>query len=287
MLQNSNSRLFKTVFFILLFIILFSCNSVQTRIDNVDSISSKHQFTKKIIPTEQFNIVSYQKVSPDSDYAAIYIEGDGLAWLNRYRVSPNPTPANPVALKLAVLDNSRSVIYLGRPCHYVVIENEKACDPSYWTNKRASPEVISAINTAINKIKDQSNIKNIRLVGYSGGATIAAVLAANREDIIDLRTIAGNLDINTFSEIHNISALTGSLNPVDFADKLVKIPQINFISKNDDIITHEIINSYLEKLKKYDNNLKCIKIITLNGPTHSNGWENVWSKQSGYSHKCN
>ncbi len=286
MFENIKTGFSIWTFFSLLCLNLSGCNNLQTRINDADSLAVKNDFIKKIIPTDQFNIVSHQKINSYSDSAVIYIEGDGAAWLNKYRISPNPTPINPIALEMAILDKSQNVIYLGRPCQYVNTETEVACNPEYWTNKRASSEVINAINTAINNIKEQLNIKNIRLVGYSGGGTIATILAATREDIIDLRTIAGNLDIEMFSKVHNISPLTGSINPINYAKQLVDIPQLHFISTNDTIITKDITDSFIEHLKKYDENLSCIKLIELETPSHSTGWDSIWQKYQTYTQKC-
>jgi len=286
MFQNIKNEISISIFFTFLCLGLIGCNNLQTKIDNADSLASNRNFIKKIITTDQFNIVSYQKTSSYSESAVIYIEGDGSAWLNKYRISPNPTPVNPVALELALLDQSANVIYLGRPCQYVDIETEATCTPEYWTNKRVSSEVIDTIDAAINNIKKELNIKKIRLIGYSGGGTIATILAATRDDIIDLRTIAGNLDIEMFSKIHNISPLTGSLNPIDYASQLVNIPQLHFISTNDTIITKDITESFIDHLKKYDEDQSCIKLIELDAPSHTTGWDSVWQHYQTYTQKC-
>ena len=260
-------------------LLLTACNNLQSRLEQAESISTNNSFEKKIIETTYFNLVTYQKINDASKTAVIYIEGDGFAWKNKYTISNNPTPNNPVALDLATKDISPIVIYLARPCQFINIENETNCNPEYWTSKRASKEVIESINTAIDSIKKELNINQLRLVGFSGGATIATVLAVKRNDVIDLRTIAGNLDIDKFVEVHNVSPLTGSINPTGFANKLVKIPQTHTISTNDTVITEDITNSYLNHLEKFDTNLKCIKVLKLSKPEHTKGWATHWVTQ--------
>lgn len=261
--------------------LLTACNSLQNRLEQAGHISKNNHFEKKIIETTRFNLVTYQKINDDaSKLAVIYIEGDGFAWKNKYTVSSNPTPNNPVALNLAITDMSPIVIYLARPCQFINVDEEAHCKPEYWTSKRASEEVIESINVAIDSIKKELNINQLRLVGFSGGATIATILAANRNDIIDLRTIAGNIDIDKFVEVHNVSPLAGSINPTDYADKLVKIPQLHVISTNDAIITSNITNSYLMQLQKFDSHLKCINVIELSKPKHTKGWTDHWSAQN-------
>ena len=261
-------------------LLLTACSSLQSRLEQAEILSTNNNFEKKIIGTTLFNLVSYQKINVASKSAVIYIEGDGFAWKNKYTVSNNPTPNNPVALNLAATDMSPIVIYLARPCQFINIDNETNCKPEYWTNKRASKEVIESISTAIDSIKKELNINRLRLVGFSGGATIATILAANRNDVIDLRTIAGNIDIDKFVEVHNVSALTGSINPTNYASRLVNIPQMHVISTEDSIITVDITNSYLKQLEKFDTNLKCVKVIKLSKPEHTKGWTDHWSTQN-------
>lgn len=275
--------------YILLLVLLLAspgCNRIQTKIENAESIAYTNNFVKKLIKTTDFNIVSFQKIKTHSDDAVFYIEGDGQAWLNKRRVSPNPTPKDPVALKLASIDDSSTVIYLARPCQYLNLEKEPRCQPDYWTNKRASKEVIESMNSAISEIKKQLEIKKIRLVGYSGGATIAAILASTRNDIIDLRTLAGNLDIDVFTRIHEVSPLSGSLNPIDYAEQLSKIPQIHFISTNDSIITYQIIESYINELNKFDNGFNCFKVLGFKQATHTKGWLEIWKDNIGQTQNC-
>ncbi|MGB1800587.1 MAG: alpha/beta hydrolase [Gammaproteobacteria bacterium] len=261
-------------------LLLTACNGLQSRLEQAEIISTNNNFEKKTIETTHFNLATYQRINSTSKSAVIYIEGDGFSWKNKYTVSNNPTPKNPVALKLAAIDTSPIVIYIARPCQFINIKNETNCKPEYWTSKRASKEVIESFSAAIDSIKKELNINQLRLVGFSGGATIATILAANRNDVIDLRTIAGNLDIDKFVEVHNVSPLTSSINPTDYADKLVKIPQTHVISMNDSIITADITDSYLKYLEKFDTNLKCVEVIKLSKPEHTKGWADYWSVQS-------
>jgi len=257
---------------------LSACNQAQTRFNSADKIAADHGMAKTVLQTSLFKIVSYQSITKASDVTTLYIEGDGLAWLNRRRISPNPTPKNPIALKLASADPTANVIYLARPCQYVDIKTESQCHSDYWTTKRLAPEIIASLDEAITVIKQRARLNKIRLVGYSGGGAIAAILAAKRSDVLDFRTVAGNLDIDLFARHHEVTPLTGSLNPIDFADTLIKIPQIHFVGEDDDIITRPITESYINHLKKYDADLKCVEVQKINNVSHTKGWESVWQR---------
>ncbi len=268
----------KSILLLLACIVLAGCNQAQTRVESADAFVAGHGLIKIIIQTEQFKLFSYQSITSAEDVATFYIEGDGLAWLNRKRISQNPTPENPVSLKLALTDPSANVIYLARPCQYIDLKTEQHCSSDYWTTKRFAPEIIASIDQAITQIKQRANINKIRLVGYSGGGTIAAILAATRNDVVDLRTVAANLDIELFVRHHEVTPLTGSMNPIDFAKTLINIPQIHFVGEDDDIVTRAITESYISDLKKYDVNLRCVKVQQIKNTSHAEGWETEWQR---------
>lgn len=163
----------------------------------------------------------------------VYIGGDGLAWLTPSTPSANPTPLNPVALKLALRDPAGDAVYLARPCQYTTQANWGACSVQYWTSRRFGPAVITATNRAINHLKQRFHATRIRLVGYSGGGAVAALVAARRHDVIRLITVAGNLDIRAWTNYHGVPPLSGSLNPADYWQQLINIPQKLFVGSRD------------------------------------------------------
>jgi len=78
---------------------------------------------------------------PTAELLTIYIEGDGLSWIDASTPSNEPTPMDPLALKLALRDDAPSA-YLARPCQYVAEDRKKSCAQKYWTYSRFSEEVI-------------------------------------------------------------------------------------------------------------------------------------------------
>ena len=182
------------------------------------------------------------QVAANTENLTIYIEGDGLSWVNITSPSSDPTPLNPMALKLALNDPAPSV-YLARPCQYTR-KKDLHCSQQYWTNKRFSAEIIEATNQAIDQIKRQLNAKNLILVGYSGGGAVAALIAAQRHDIKHLFTIAGNLDHVYWTSMLHLSPLSGSLNPRDFQEQLQHIPQTHFVGAKDNVINESVVRSY-------------------------------------------
>lgn len=60
--------------------------------------------------TDDFTLLTYlPPISGAVNTLTIHIEGDGLAWINSSTPSSDPTPTNPLALRLALLDTAPSV----------------------------------------------------------------------------------------------------------------------------------------------------------------------------------
>lgn len=223
-------------------------------------------FKKENIQAHTFTLTTFYKLKEPSETIRIYIEGDGKAWKTKNKLSKDPTPYNPLALKLAILDPSISIAYIARPGQFY----KKKCDPKYWSKNRFSPEVVSAMNEVIDQLKKKSNAKNIELIGYSGGAALAIIIAANRIDISSIRTIAGNLNSKALCQHHKVTMLQG-MDPIDFAPKISHIPQRHFIGSKDKIIPYFIIESFVKEGKMSPECITKIKNVS-----HDSGWQEVW-----------
>ena len=170
--------------------------------------------------------------APANEQLVIYVEGDGLAWMSPTQPSADPTPRQPIGLQLALAQPSGNAAYLARPCQYLGAE-QTACPSAYWTEQRYAPAVVEASNQAVDLLKQRFAARDLVLVGYSGGATVAALLAARRSDVVRLITVAGNLDPETWATYHHLKPLTGSLNPVAFVSQLEGLPQLHLVGEQD------------------------------------------------------
>jgi len=141
----------------------------------------------------------------------VYLDGDGSPWIrNRYPAS-NPTPRRPLALDLLARDRAPA-IYLNRPC-YGTAGMPKPCRPWLWTHGRYSEEVVSALDLALDRAIAITGHDALVLLGYSGGGSLAVLLAARRRDVDAVITVAANLDVDAWARHHGYEPLTGSLNP--------------------------------------------------------------------------
>jgi hypothetical protein len=255
-------------------IILCGCEAAQSvRLDKAQRIAQSARLIERDIAAGRFLLRSYERIGdPANGTARVYIEGDGLAWLGKNRPSPDPTPINPVALSLAQADRGANVAYLARPCQYNGAFDAKACPEKYWKSARFSPEIVKAMNDVLDGLKRRHGLHRFELVGYSGGGAVALLMAAGRNDIASIRTVAGNLDTDAFSKLHNVSAMTESLNPASVARRISAIPQMHFVGGRDAIVPAGIYQAYRDASGPG----KKISITILPEADHETGWVEQW-----------
>ncbi len=251
--------------------------SLENKVNQIaDNIAQAHHFKKVLVKTDPFLLTTFQKFLNQSPNVTltIYIEGDGRTWMTRSKLSNNPTPKNPLALKLAVLDHSPNVAYLARPCQYTAPTLNPACNPLIWSDQRFSETVIASMNKAVDILKKSAKAKQIHLIGFSGGGAIAILIAARRHDIASLRTVAGDLDPTALSHYHQTSPLTGSLDPTTVVQKLAHIPQQHFSGEKDKTVPPFIAETFIARLQKLGSH--SASQMTIKDTTHHDGWEAIW-----------
>lgn len=176
----------------------------------------------------------------------VYIEGDGAPWQGG-RPPRDPTPVDPLALRLAQSDAGKAVAYLGRPCQYLDADSRRSCSPALWTNERFSETALIMISRAIDQLQRRSGATRINLVGYSGGGVVATLLAARRRDVACLVTLAAPLDVAAWVAHHRVSPLDSSLDPADFAERLVPVKQSHFGGERDTVVPLATVRRYLDQ----------------------------------------
>jgi len=241
--------------------------SPKVRQHTADTVAQSGNLVQQKIATDDFLLTTYQRfdATADNKQMVVYIEGDGMAWISRDQLSSNPTPVQPIALKLASIDTNANVLYIARPCQYLWPQKMNRCSSRYWSDKRGSEEVISSINQAISIVKQKQNISSIRLIGYSGGGGIAALIADRRADVNEFVSVSGNLNYKLFTQTHNLSPMNGSIDPITVANQIGSIPQIHYVGADDKIIPKQIALSFSDKVK------------VINDVSHDN-WPDKWAQ---------
>lgn len=236
---------------VLILLMLGACRTLPSpaeRFSRAKISAAEHGWQPDVVEGADFDLMTFSPANIQTPNLTIYIEGDGFAWLSSDVPSQNPTPINFLALQLALAQPEGTAVYLARPCQYVSGGHAHHCSIAAWTNARFSPQVIGATNHAIDVIKQRSQAKRIVLIGYSGGGAVAALVAAHRNDVARLITVAGNLDTTTWVSLHNVTPLTQSLNPLDEAEQLKALPQLHLVGGKDNVVPVSVVENYINRL---------------------------------------
>ncbi|MGE4192981.1 MAG: alpha/beta hydrolase family protein [Pseudodesulfovibrio sp.] len=200
----------------------------------IDALAPEQGFRAHVLAGETFDLRWFGRGRGAT--LRVYIEGDGRAWLTRTRPSSDPTPRRAVGFELAAADPSSAVAYLARPCQYAEEGGRRNCVIRFWTSARYAEPVVRDLSLAVDAAKGQAGAERVELVGYSGGGALVVLLAARRDDVTGIVTVAGNLDHAWWTDQHRVSPLADSLNPMDFVRRVQSIPQVHVAGADDEII---------------------------------------------------
>ena len=234
---------------------LTGCTTIRTPTD----------FVYKEVKTRDFTLASWQKVTNPVAPYKIYIEGDGYAFNVRGKATQDPTPHSTLVRELAFGDKSPNVIYLARPCQYV---KSLICSKRHWTTARFAPEIVNAEYEAIKNIAEHNSVI---LIGFSGGAQIAGLVATAKPglNVKKIITIAGNLDHLAWTQYHNLPPLNESMNLESYLKQFAQLPQIHYVGSNDKVMPPVLIREFVD-----NDDL----IVEVDGASHNEGWEKIYNK---------
>ncbi len=229
------------------------------------AIKAPTDFVYKEIPTRDFTLASWQKITDPFGTYKIYIEGDGYAFNAHGRATQDPTPKGTLVRELAFGDNNPNVVYLARPCQYI---KSPICSKRHWTTARFAPEVINAEYAAVKQIAGDNPVI---LIGFSGGAQVAGLIASAKQglNVKKIITIAGNLDHLAWTQYHNLPPLNESMNLESYRKQFAQIPQIHYVGSNDKVMPPVLVREFVGE--------SC-NLIEVRGATHNSGWEEIYAQ---------
>jgi pimeloyl-ACP methyl ester carboxylesterase len=238
--------------------------------ERAEHIAHAGNFERQLVVAPPFVLTTYQRrATGNSDILTVYIEGDGAPWDSATRPPHDPTPLNPVSLRLASRDRRAPLLYIARPCQYLNATELAACDVRYWTRARFSREVVAAINHAINQTRNALGSQQVRLIGFSGGGVLAALVAAMRHDVDSLVTLAAPLDVTGWAAYHEISPLRESLDPMDFKPAWSRLHQAHLVGARDAVVPPAYLSTLQGKMP-----FATLRVVP--GYTHDCCWEETW-----------
>lgn len=219
--------------------------------------SNSHGASASTLQTNGFTLQTVAPLNLQANKTlTIFIEGDGRAWATSSQPSIDPSPRVFSTVALA-MSTQHPGVYLARPCQFVM---STGCEKSIWTNARFSRSVIDSTNTAVDAMKKRYGAERIELVGYSGGAAVALLVAGERSDVTQIQTVSGNTNPKAWVAFNQLSSLDGSLDPLANAKKLSVIPQRHFVGTEDSIIPLALTEDFVHKISAL-----CAEIVKLPG----------------------
>jgi len=229
-----------------------ACSAVQT--DFVDGNGYRHA------------VATFNANSDNNETLHIYIGGDGKPFVTPTEVAADPTPRSTYVLKLQRRDPQSSV-FLGRPCYHG-LSRDVGCSPLAWTTERYSEAVVLSMATAIRNI---GRGQRVMLIGYSGGGTLAMLIAPRLDNVEGVVTVAANLDIDAWASYHGYTRLAGSLNPVVQSVETQDLPQRHYFGSADVIIPAVMVERVRQAMPQGT-------VAVMEGFDHTCCWRRAWPR---------
>jgi len=267
-LQHSQLRI--TSGLIAVLILLNGCSTPAQRLDQKASALG---YKAQVVKSRDFDHRIYRNrfaVERTAGTLHVYLDGDGTPWVGNHRVvSVDPTPQSPLMLELMALDD-QPAIYVGRPCYHGYATNP-ACTPKLWTDARYSERVVGSLAQVLRQSVQREGADNLVLFGHSGGGVLAVLLANRLPQTSVVVTMAANLDIDAWADLHGYSRLVGSLNPAAEPSLDSAIAQLHFIGGRDSNVPLNLLQPYLRRQPD-------AQAVVIPGYDHVCCWRELWPK---------
>lgn len=253
---------------LLLFAALVIPLGCTTPTSRLNSLAQSHSFTRSVVASHGFDHLVYTRnLSKAKNVLHVYLEGDGSPWKYRVVTLPDPTPRDPLALRLMSHDTAATA-YVGRPC-YNGTSKDPGCNSTLWTSGRYSAKVVRSMTAVIEQLVAKHGFNEVKLIGHSGGGALAMLIAPKVEQVSQVVTIAGNLDTDAWTTHHGYSRLYTSLNPAEQPALPQRITQWHLVGGQDSVVPPAIVKGYI---RNQENALG----ISFDNFSHGCCWEGVW-----------
>jgi hypothetical protein len=197
----------------------------------------------------------------------VYLGSDGTP-MRGGGPAADPTPRNALALRLLALD-PEPAIYLGRPCYHGLARSP-GCSSKLWTTGRYSEGVVHSLEAVVRRFTAANGFARISWFGYSGGGTLAMLLAERFAETQSVLTVAANLDVEAWTQHHGYTPLSESLDPASRPPLPQGIVQQHYVGALDRVVPVEITAQALALAGESDG------LIVVADYGHVCCWERIW-----------
>ena len=265
LLNNSLFTFLTTSVRLSVLVIMSSC---ATPTEKLRVQATNFGFEEIKIQGNPYQHISFSNLAtPRGNRLHVYLEGDGSPWLTPEIVATDPTTREPVMLRLMALDTNTS-LYLGRPCYFGLAQTDR-CSAVLWTHRRYSEEVVNSMRVALDSFLQSHPFSELVFFGHSGGGTLAVLLSNKFPETLAVVTLAGNLDIDAWTDHHGFSRLQGSINPAADQPLNRRISEFHYVGSEDKNILPLFV---FPRAKSRPG----IKVRLINGFDHACCWQRIW-----------
>ena len=209
----------------------------------IERLIADHELEHAVIAGSAFEHTVFRKTGGTTGGRLhVYIDGDGTPWIDGNVMAIDPTPSDPLALRLMLLDGTDSV-YVGRPCYFGMSRSSN-CEHDVWTFGRYSADVVESMATAIAALVSDGDYTDVRLIGYSGGGVIALLVAGRIPVVTSVVTIAANLDTEEWTRSRGFLPLRNSLNPADSEPLPASVLHVQLAGGRDEVVPLSVTESF-------------------------------------------
>jgi len=267
-----HNKAIRKILFGLIILFFYASSACTSLPEKINRTASQLNFQRLVLPGTGFTHVAYiNAIKPHSQTLHVYLEGDGTPWLTTHTIAADPTPRKPLMLELMSLD-STPAIYLGRPCYFGK-SDEPSCHYTFWTQDRYSETVVVSMAAALNHFLDQQFIKKQRITtfrffGHSGGGVLAMLLAEHFPTTRAVVTLAGNLDVTAWTNLHDYTPLTG-LNPALRPSLPSNITQLHYAGVRDLVVPPSLVRKGIARQNTAE-------LIVIDDADHTCCWGSLW-----------
>jgi pimeloyl-ACP methyl ester carboxylesterase len=237
-----------------------------TPAERLEQQAMKLGFRRQVLAGDPFVHIAYWKPGV-GEWLHVYLDGDGTPWQTPAQVADDPTPRRPLVLELLAQDPAPG-LYLGRPCYHG-LASLPPCEARLWTSLRYSPPVVDSLAAVLASVLADGHYRGLVLIGYSGGRTLAWLLAERLPQTQALLTIAANLDPDRWSDWHGWSRLDGSLNPATRPPLPPTLVQLHVVGADDTRVPPFLTRAVAARQPE-------ATVIEWPGFNHDCCWQQVW-----------